>query len=226
MPVNPDAPIPNTPETARTSGATAAEPLPRLDGATTIDAGMTFEVELAAYESVGVAAERIKRRIAPELTAEKHTIVFIESPPGVYLEARDIFVEQTQNLIAGFGSAGAVATEALAELTKPPVVRTESVAGEAVIPGPTRILATATSILGLLRSDVSYSGRKVEIDPLALTLELARQWEDDSTVDFVDFRFFPPHSFSWTSPRITSRSALTSPFRYTRAFSRLPRTHS
>ena len=186
----PDAPIPNTPETNKVNTAASHGTPSQLDGTTTIDAGMSFEVELAAYESVAQAARRIRRHIDPRIAQAagelRPTIVFLERPPGEFIEASDMFTAQLGNLSASFDSVTNVAASALGALA--------DVASDAVPFGidPGGVLAGATSLLGLLRADVTYSGRKVAIDPLALALELARQWEDDPNVLFLDPRFSLP----------------------------------
>ena len=188
----PDAPVPNTADTAKSTKA----PLPSVEGVTTVDAGMLFEVECAAYESVGAAARAIRERVSKTLGSGKATLIFLHRPPGELVGAYRAFLDQVGNLKQSFTSAEALAAEALKEFDVQASLRRPRILAEnAPGGGPADLsgaLAGAFSLLGLLRADVAFSGRKAEVHPLALALELARQWEERAEVTFTDLRFFPP----------------------------------
>ena len=206
-----DAPVPNTPEKPATA---AAPPSDAERGSVTIDANQLFEVQTAVYESIGEAAAEIKERVTSARTGEvlprhdaKHAkwlIVFLPCPPALYLEARDLFAQQTQNLTASFTSAAERAEAALQAL-EPPAEQRAEVGLESATPQSTisTAISAAGNLLGLLREDVTYSGRKVTSDPIALPLALAHQWEDIDSIEFIDPRFFPLRAGwferSWTT---------------------------
>lgn len=165
-----------------------AAPKP-LEGATTVDDNMKFEVEALSHVAVGALASqiavRIKEMIRPNAPVR---IIFLNEGLAHALEFHQSFLAQLGILKSSFLGAAQAAEQGLKPLPKKgqkpsKAFRAPSGSGAASITAVGAVSA-AVNLLALFRQDTNYYGRKVEISEPALVVELARHLNEIEGVSF------------------------------------------
>ncbi len=186
----PEAPIPPQPPKATAKGKGGAKPVPPkpLEGTTTIDDNMVFEVEALSHVAVSHLAAKIAKSIKDNTNASADLpvrVIFLGEGLPQALEFSRTFSVQLKLLQDAFDSALKLAQEGLAPLSAP--LQPAAVAGGTTAAsgfGLTAAVGGALNLLALFRQNTSYFGRKVEITEPAIVVELARCLRQHKGISF------------------------------------------
>ncbi|MBS1873396.1 MAG: hypothetical protein JSU00_09275 [Acidobacteria bacterium] len=176
MPMEPPIPPVAADESARSRAVGIDAP---ESGVTTADDKMRFEVDLLVRRALGDACAEIRKRVDTARGAGPAQLIFLDAATLPCFDVAAAFEAQAANLERAFGDAARQAGggDENASFTLP-------VAAGA---------AAAVSLVKLFQSDTAYLGRKVEIQPRTLALELAHAWEGAQGVTVVlpEFSLIP-----------------------------------
>lgn len=174
------APMPPTKELTKNAPADIKFSFDSLASKTEIDSGMQFEVSAASYASLDLIAATLWRRIEGLIPATDTgfcRVIFLDTPPTFAVGALEGFQAQLSNLHESFSSSRDIALQALQRLNSNLPANGERIKNyglsfEALSLESVSAISGAINLLGLLRQDLSYSGRIVEIDRFSLGLAL------------------------------------------------------
>ena len=148
-----------------------------LEGKTSIDDRMTFEVVALAHQAAGDAANEIARRVAAAVQGSMSddreqpapVIVYLNDELAAALDTRRAFLAQADLLQQSYKEAQMIGQAGLDYLQSSPTVTARSFAATA-----SAAVAVGSELIGLLRQDTSYYGRAVEVRNHVLGAELGR----------------------------------------------------
>jgi hypothetical protein len=159
-----------------------------LQGTTTVDENLRFEVDALAHVSASKIARSIAQRVkdAVRPSADKRALlIFLNDGLIQALEFYRTFFVQVRLLIRSFDGALEAAADGLKPLAAAPKIPIVAgvekepmlkiaVAPAAAIASVTGVVSAGLNLLALFRRDVAYHGRAVEISEPALVVEIAR----------------------------------------------------